>query len=149
MEEYKKKIKFRIVIQGIVSIVALLLVAFSRTKIHSMELAGTDTESYFSFQMGLLFAWFTIMITSLWRYIRAVKSQEQLKRLYIKEHDERSITILTEANSTAYWISILLLLTAATVSAFYNDIVFFTLAGVVFFMGMIGMGTKIYYRKKL
>lgn len=78
-----------------------------------------------------------------------MKSEEDLKKLYIKETDERRVAVMTQAGRTGLYIVFVMLIMAMLISGYFSKIVFFTLLGVVLFTSLVMLLTKLYYNKKI
>jgi hypothetical protein len=148
MEKYKEVLLKRLfaIISYSGGLIVLTAVGLTR---HS---AG-ETEGVRSFMEGLntgLIAAVLVMIavTAL-RYLKALKSEEKLRALYINEHDERRLYIQSKTGGAAIqWI--LMGLAAATItSEFLNQTVFFTLLGALLFCAAVKAALKVYYTKRV
>lgn len=149
MEAYRKKLKAKIGLLSTLTILVIVLIAWSIVRYRNMP-TDKPAEDFFSgFQTGLFSGFMIVMFWRIWGYIRAVRNEEKLRALYIKAHDERSWAIYTQARSNAFWISFLCLAATAVVSGFYSYTVFYTLLGVVLFMGGVAISTKIFFSRKL
>ena len=67
------------------------------------------------------------MVVCLIRNIRALKEEKLLKKLYIKEHDERTIQIWTAARASSMRTFIILGLVAGLIAGYFNMVVCITL----------------------
>lgn len=138
MEAYRKKLKREVIINGIFVVFALVLIVLSWLRYGRID-TGQHAQSFFQgFQAGLFACWAVIMIYGIIVSIRALRSEERLRMLYIKEHDERTREIVMRAQSKAYKICLMVLMAAAIISGFYSNTVFFTLILVVAFIAVCG-----------
>jgi len=82
-------------------------------------------------------------------YGTALKDEAYLKKMYIKENDERRKLIRTKSRNTAITIILLGLLIAMMISGYFSKVVFFTLLGVEVFIAAVALLLKLYYNKKI
>ncbi len=155
MDNYREKLKFgniviaiTIIVLALSSILALLaemgLVPFF------LPTAGDGhwQSMWRGFISGASFSIMALLILSLFRNLAALKDERKLKKLYIKEHDERSIQVWTCARAAGLQAFLLLGLAAVIVSGYFNAIVSVTILGCVFFASIISVLFKLYYSKK-
>jgi hypothetical protein len=74
--------------------------------------------------------------------------EKELKKLYVKEHDERQIQIWTAARAAATQTFLLVGLAAGTVAGYFSMTVSITILACVTAHSLIAMGFKIYYSTK-
>ncbi|MDS0524855.1 hypothetical protein NNC19_04125 [Clostridium sp. SHJSY1] len=101
------------------------------------------------FQVGLFVGIELVAIFHIVKFIRALKNEEELKKLYIKENDERDKFINDKICNKGYNFLLILLGIAAIISGFFNPTVFFTLVLVLVFSAIILISLKLYYNKKI
>lgn len=154
MEQYKEKVRISIVIFGIA---AIILGAFSLLGIISE--AGiisltpvVDNSHWQSMWRGIVcgasFALMLLMVACVVRYSRALKDEKFMKKIYIEEHDERQIQILTAARATSMQIFLIFGLVAGVVAGYFSMTVSITLLACVFVHSLIGAVCKLYYKTK-
>lgn len=102
-----------------------------------------------SFQEGLLFSGAVLSLFWLARYARAVRSEEKLRLLYNKEHDERGVLIRQKAGMPMLMITSGLMLFAGIIAGYFNETVFFTLILCATAQLTVGACVKIYYLRKV
>lgn len=149
MKEYRDKLKKALIIYIIITIAAVIMVVggyLSAAKLDESQHAYSFARG---FQSGLFSAWAVIMIYGIVKNIQALRSEKALKKMYIKEHDERTVLVYQKAKSASFTISILSIMLAAVVAGFYNITAFLSLLGVLVLMGIVGCGAKIFFQKKL
>lgn len=78
----------------------------------------------------------------------SLKNEEELKALYVKEHDERVLLISQKASSLTVIMMLIGLGIATVISVFFNSTIFLTLVVVTFIFACVMIGTKRYYHKK-
>src|SRR5690554_4430322 len=133
MKNFREKIKRRIVFQVLTIIIVAavyFILLYNKDKI-----AGENNIVSFvrGFQTGLFASLQAVSIYHLFKYISALKNEETLKEIYIKENDERKIMIEQKAGSVSMIISYIILALASIIAGFYNQIIFFTLVGTLLF----------------
>ena len=141
MNEFKKRIKVRVILGGIFCTLLLIpnvILSFF-----------VDCSDFTEFVMGFFLAIEAVVIVLMAKYVVALRNEEDLKKLYIKETDERRIAIRTQAGRTGLYIVFGTLIIVMLISGYFSKIVFFTLLGVVLFTSFVILLTKLYYKKKL
>ena len=155
MENFKEKLKIQnliIAIAGFVLAVFCLLFAAGEAGILPFPVptaGGSHWQSMWrGFVSGASFAILAFLIFGLVRNIRALHNEKHLKKLYIKEHDERSIQVWTSARAAAFQAFLLLGLVAIVVAGYFSVTVSITILCCVWFASIIGLLFKLYYNKK-
>lgn len=155
MEQYKKKLQLENIV---LVIVALILAGFMALTFAGeaglLSLAPVAGDSHWQSQWrgfcsGVAFALLAMMVVGLVRNLMALKNQEKLKKLYIRQNDEREWEIYTKALSAAMRVCLLLGLAAVVVVGYFNATAGLTLLIAIFCVSWICLGFKLYYRKKL
>jgi len=100
------------------------------------------------FQVGVFIGFQLTMLIYISKYTKALKTEDELKKLYIKEHDERTKLIKDKIGGTGFNFSLVAITTAAIMAGFFNELIFFTLLGVLSFMSLLKGFLKLYYRNK-
>ena len=156
MEHYKEKLKIQNVVMGIC---CLVLTVFAVLTIGSelgwfsilKPVAGDDHwhSRWNGFITGASCGIFALLFVSLIRNHRALKDEKQLKKLYVKEHDERNIQIQILARNTAMQIMLLAGLAATVISGYFSMTISVTILACTFFSSGISLFLVGYYSKKL
>ena len=89
-----------------------------------------------------------LMIVGLVRNILALHSDDTLKKRYIKDHDERTIQIWTNARALSMQIFLLVGLVAAIVAGYFSIAVSLTIVACLLVHSLLGAGCKLYYSHK-
>lgn len=155
MENFREKLK----IQNITfAICAFALAAFSFLAaagefglIPFFNPVGGDSHwqsMWRGFISGAAFAILAFMIFGLVRNILALKDEKKLKKLYIKENDERAIQVWTASRAAAFQTGLLLGLVAIIVTGYFNMTVSITILFCVWITSAIALLFKVYYNKK-
>ena len=80
--------------------------------------------------------------------LRALKDEKKLKKMYIREGDERQKQIYTNALCAAMRASLVLGLVAVVVAGYFSMTVSVTLLAAVFVAALLAAAFKLYFRKK-
>lgn len=153
MEQYQHKVKatIRRTVIGIViwATICILGYVFDAGDV----LAPLDTASHWAsmwrgFISGASFG--ILLLLSFWlvRNLQALKSEKALRKLYVKETDERSIQIWTSARAAASQTTLLLWLAAGVVAGYFSMTVSITIIACALLHSLICIGFKLFYSKK-
>jgi len=147
MEEFKKSIKTRLT-RSIISTVAaigIVLLCYVNYKISGIT---GHVESFMrGYQTGLVMAGVLLGAMHIYNLCKALKSEERLRKMYIKESDERDRAIKNKIAYTGFWTTVPTLLVASIAAGFYSITVFVTLMSVLLFMLVIALIYKCVYYK--
>lgn len=154
MENFREKLKIQNITTGIC---AFILAAFSflsaagEAGILPFFVPNGDSHwqsMWRGFICGAAFGLLALMIIGLIRNLRALKDDKALKKLYIKEHDERTIQIWTYARAAALQSFLLLGLVAVIVTGYFSMTVSITILVCIAATSLLGLMFKFYYSKK-
>lgn len=110
-------------------------------------------ESASDFADGMIVGFFSsvmaVMLIKLVSVHSALKNEDELKKMYIAETDERNIAIGKETAGTATVISMMCIALAAIVAGFINVTVCITLEASLLFSVIITVSVRAYYNKKM
>lgn len=154
MEEFREKIKLdniTIAISAFVLTFFCALMAMSEAGVIPITPAGGDAHwasMWRGFICGAACGLLFMMIFGLARNIRALKSEKELKKLYVKSNDERQIQIWTSARAAAYQAFLILGLVAVVVSGYFSMTVSITIIACILAASVIGLAFKVYYSRK-
>ncbi len=144
MEKFRKSLKNRLVGACIycAAVVALIALGVFRP--------GDAHVSDFiaGFSMGLCIGIEFVVIFYMIKIIAALRNEEKLKKLYIKENDERIKMIQSKAVSSGITLAVGGLLLGTMVAGYYDEKVFFTLVGATVFISLMVSLMKGYYGAK-
>ena len=154
MEQYKEKLKVN---YRITLLCALLFVAVSvlgilaQGGIIPLTPAAGDGHWHAKWR-GLLTGAASggsgALIVGLIRMCKALKDEKELKKLYIRDNDERQIQIWTSARASAMQAFLMLGMVAVIVSGYFSITVSLTILACVFANALLGLAFKLYYSKK-
>ena len=88
------------------------------------------------------------MIIGLIRNIRAIRNEKALKKLYVKDNDERTAEIIKSAQVAAYRTLVLAGLVAVVVTGYFSITISLTLLVCVWVSALLGALYKFYFKKK-
>ncbi len=155
MENYREKLKVNIIITAIASFILAafcFLAAAGEAGIFPFFVPTAGDSHWQSmwrgFCCGASFGILAMMLFSLIRNVPALRNDEKLKKLYVKEHDERAIQIWTSARAAGLQTFLLLGLVATVVAGYFSVPVSLTLLACVFAASLISLAFKIYYSQK-
>lgn len=149
MEDFKKRLKRRIILLSGVLLFILGLGAYGVFKIANTK-EGTMLEGAVDgFRFGILLGIGVLTLVHIIRYIRATKYDTTLKLLYNQEHDERLKLIRSKAGMPILMITSIMMLIAANIAVYYSVTIFSTLVIAASLQLMIAAIVKIYYMKTM
>ncbi|URZ03230.1 hypothetical protein [Clostridium felsineum] len=147
MDSFRSILKKRISIMGAVNGLAIIFIVL--TAMYTRKASSTDTSDMIDgFQVGLALGIEIIMIMFIAKYNKALKDENELKKLHIKENDERERFINDKIGVVGFYLALGIIGVATVIAGFINQIIFFTLAGVLIFMTAVKVGLKVYYKNK-
>ena len=155
MKEYKEKLK---VSQRIIAVAAVILMSFSILFLLSefgvVNITPVAGDSHWQsrwrgFVSGASMGIALLMLVSLIRISKALRSDAELKKMYIKDNDERQIQLWTAARATSMQIFVIGGMVAGIVAGYFNMTVSITMIGCVFIHSLLGAVCKIYYSRKM
>ena len=143
MEEFKKKLKTQQLLSTMV-LTSSLAVYF---------LLRFLTKDVSDFAQGLTTGfWIAIEVLALVNTVRllvTLRNEEEIKKLYIQEKDERNIAIQKETSQKSSVINVIVLGLAVLVAGFFDIKVSVTLFAVLRVSALITIAVNLYYRKKM
>lgn len=145
MEKFKEKIRIRTIYMSIIviciAIVNFVLIINENNLPEIPEFAKGFQEGVFTGLELCLIFFLTINVV-------AIKNEQEMKKLYIKENDERTIMIKQKSGAIGIEICSIGLAFATVVAGFFNQIVFFSLLGATCFILFSRLFLKLYYHRK-
>lgn len=149
MEDYRNKLKRGIIFESIFAAVSVAVIVLSYMRASTMD-ASEHAGSFFQgFQAGMFTAWAGVMLYGIFVSAKALRNREYLRKLYIKEHDERTLEIYTKGQAKAYRLCLIAFMTASIIAGYYNTTVFCTLMIVTAFSAVCGGLMKIIMSRSL
>lgn len=155
MEQYKEKLKLANTIIGvcclILTVFCFLGFAGELGLVSFMTPAAGDSHwqsQWRGFVSGASFGVLALLIYGFIRNILALKDEKKLKKLYIRENDERQNQIYTQALRSAMQTCLILGLVAVVISGYFNMTVSMTLLVCVAVSSILCLLFKLHYTKK-
>lgn len=155
MEQYKEKLKIQNITFGILALILALFsvcAALGEAGIlpFFVPVAGDShwQSRWRGFICGAAMGVLAVMFYGLYKNHKALKDEKALKKLYIKEHDERTIQIWTAARAAALQTVLLIGLVAIIVTGYFSITVSLTIMVCTLVTSLTGLLFKIYYSKK-
>lgn len=141
MIEFKQQLRRRIRGSAVYCVVVALLVVLHR--VYGIE------KPAFSFSLGFAVGIEAVMIYFMARYMAALRNEQKLKELYIEENDEREKHISSQIGESGIKIILVSLSVAMLISAYFNEIVFFTLLAATLFVAATVVVLKVFYNRTI
>lgn len=138
MEEYRKRLKRNVIFKAVFAVIAVMIVIASYLRAETMDASERAGSFFQGFQAGLFAVWAGVTIYGIFVSVKALRNREYLRKLYIEENDERKIEICTKGQAKAYRMCLIVFMTAAVISGYYNETVFYTLMVVTGFSALCG-----------
>ena len=156
MKEYREKLKIDTVI---IAIAALILAAASglafanECGIIDLFTPVTGDSHWHSkwngFISGAATDLLAFMLVALFRNIRAIRNEKALKKLYVKDNDERTREIIKSSQAAAYRTLLIIGLVAVIVAGYFSVTVSITILACLWVCCLLGPCYKLYFMKKL
>lgn len=154
METYREKLKA----QNIFILICItILLAFSALNIAAecgvIPFGPSVGDSHWQakwrgFCTGASLGLLALLIYGLIANLRALKNEKHLRKLFIKEHDERTQKICTAARSSGTQVFLILGLVAIIIAGYFSVTVSITIMGCVLSLSLICVILKLYYGRK-
>ncbi|MGN0978216.1 MAG: hypothetical protein ACI4PH_09195 [Faecousia sp.] len=154
MENYKEKLKLQNIVLAIACVILAFLCALGfAAEAGLVALSPVAGDSHWQSQwrgfvsgasMGVLI----LMLFGLVRNLLALKDEKKLKKLYIKENDERTIQVWTSARAAGCQAFLLLGLVAAIAAGYFSVTISLTILACVLFTTVICLCFKLYFYNK-
>lgn len=147
MSNYRNAIKNRLIVLAICTVLSVALVYVGTLFTAQAETpTSTFTDGFTKgFPLGLFSGFVAIMIFLIVRCIRALRSEEYLKKMFITENDERKTMIRQSAMGKSFFFTAGFLVVGVTVASFFNTTVTLTLTAVLTAHVLTGAVLKLYY----
>ena len=156
MEQYKETLKLqnKLLLLGslILAVFAILAIGSELGVFHILKPVAGDSHwhsHWNGFVTGASCGVLGLLLYSLIRNQQALKDEKKLKKLYVKEHDERTIQILTLARNTAMQILLIGGLVAVVIAGYFSITVSLTILACIFTASITSLLLVGYYNKKL
>lgn len=146
MDKFKIKIRKRIMLLILlfISLISIYFILFL-----NQDKLSKSSNDIMNFHGGVLSSFSILLILDILRNLRSIRDEKELKKLYIKENDERTIMIMQKTGAVGINICIIVFAGATIIAGYFNELIFFTLLGTTLFVSLIKGLFKVYYHKKL
>ena len=155
MENYKEKLKLQNITFGIIAVILAMFAVCAILGEAGILPFFTPTagdshwqSKWRGFVSGASFGILALILFGLYRNTKALKNEKELKKLYIKEHDERTFQIWTAARAAALQTFLLAGLAAIVITGYFSITVSITILLCVLSASVMVMIFKIYFNKK-
>ncbi len=144
MEKFKKTLRTRIAFSVLYCSFVLVLMGLG-----VFHTGGERVSDFISgFRLGVCLGVEFVAVLYIIKSGMALRDEEKLKRLYIKETDERIQMIRSKAGSSGMFVAMGGLMLGAIVAGYFNNVVSLTLIGASVFVSLVMVLLKVYYLKK-
>lgn len=153
MKKYKETLKIQSIVLAIacLALLGICILGFAaEAGLVALTPSGDSRwqSQWRGFLSGASFGVLALMLFGLVRNLLALKDEKKLKKLYIKEHDERAILLWTAARAAGCQVFLILGLVAIIVSGYFSATVSLTILACVLSLSLISVGFKVYYFHK-
>lgn len=145
---YRKEIKRRMFMSIIILVSSLAILIPSSAIYTPSGLTSHEIDFLQGFVFGICMSIDIFCIYYIIYYYRTYNSDAKLKKLYIKEHDERELTIQKESGYKILSNLSLMLLAIALISGYFNFTVFITIICIVLTIALYRNILYAHYSKK-
>ena len=149
MENFKEKLRICNIVMGISCVVLAVVVVLGFTGV-IQPITGDShwLSSWNGFVSGAATGVMLKMVFSMVQNLRAMKDEKALKKLFIKENDERMKQVYIHALGAAMQVCLILGLASALVAGYFNVTVSLTILGCVLTASFVSVGFKVYFTRK-
>lgn len=151
METYRKKLKVQSILLALalIILIAVQVLAYRET-ITPIALENERwSDLWNGFVAGACLGLSIMFFIGLLNNIRALIREDALKKLYIKEHDERNAQIAMHAQSMGCQIFLSVMLVVTIVAGYFHVLVCLTCLAVTVALSLTVAFCKLYYSRKL
>ncbi len=142
MEDFKKRLRTRIIICLIGAAVAAAVFIVLRLTVYS-------EDSFAYYYSGIMcYGMASALFANAVRFAITLKDPDGLQKLYTTETDERDIFILEKASRASFFTSVFIIALSSAVTAFFSELLAKALVIVLAVMVLTKLFFVLYYRKK-
>lgn len=149
MEKYREKLKMQ---NWLFAVGVLVLIAVQILGLNEVITPAAGDDHWHGFWNGMMsgaaFGVTIIFAAGILVNLRAMKNDAKLKKLYAKEHDERTAKIVYQAQAAGMQTFLIVGLVALIVAGYFSTTVSVTILACVFTAAVITAGFKLYYHYK-
>lgn len=140
----KKRLTTGIALNGLAIVTIALMALYSR------KVSVPDdhmSDAIHGFQVGVVLGLQMVMLVFMAKYSKALKDDNELKKLYIEENDERTKLISYKTGRVGFCVILGGIGMATVISGFFNTVVFITLLTVLVFTVIVQGVLYMYYKR--
>lgn len=143
MESFRKTLKTRVrATQCFTGLLLLMIIALNFYVPH-------EQTFHIGFSLGIVLCLEILSAKYMADCSKALKNDELMKAMYIKENDERSIYIKSKIGGVGLNIVTVGLGVGTIAAGFFNETVFYALFASLIFSVLVKFALKLYYKKKV
>lgn len=142
MEDFKKKLTKKHKLMAVFCCTALIIY-FGLMRFLKVDNFASGLVSGMSISITI------VAIFNLARIHNALHNEEKLKEMYIRETDERNISIGKETAKTSTLISLMVTALAVIIFGFFNPVISMTLGISIMANAVITIAIQSYYNRKM
>lgn len=149
MEQYRRKLKLQniLFVVGFVVLIAVQVLAYCGIVTPNANEHWADFWN--GFIAGAAAGVCILFLIGFLINLRALHNEARLRKLYIKENDERSAQIHKSGKSAGATVFMIAAIPAAIVSGYFSITVFLTIVACDVALSLIIFGAKLYYNHAL
>lgn len=149
MDKYREKLRLNMYmnIAAVVILLAVQILGFCRV-IRPVTAESHWADMWNGFITGAAAGIMALLIIGIIITVRALRSEKQLKKLYIKENDERSQQIAIAARSAGAQMFLITGIVAGIVAGYFSVSVSIAIIACVTINAFMCAGFKVYYSRK-
>ena len=149
MKEYRKKLIIESCVLALISIVLTVVQILAFNRVIQPVAAPVEwihwTDYWNGMMAGMSMGLTGLFIVGIIVNIRALRDEKRLKKLYAKEHDERTIQIQMQGQAMGMRISLILMLGATIVLGYFDIKLSLTVLVCTFVQSVITALCKLYW----
>lgn len=149
MEKFRDKLSLQLKLNaaGIIVLAIVQAVAFTRN-VRPVMADDHWADMWNGFVAGAAMGIMALLVAGIIMNVRALRNENVLKRMYIKENDERAAKIYTAARSAGTTTFLLVGLVAAVAAGYFSIAVSIAIVACVVVNSLLCMLYKLYYSRK-
>ena len=156
MKHYREKLKIDTIITAVTAAILAaafilsLLNEFGPTQFFTPAAGDSHWHSRWNgFICGASVGLLGMMVFFILRNLKALRDEKALKKLYIKDNDERTAEIVKSAQAAAYRTTLYVGLVAVIVAGYFSITVSLTILGCIWIPALLGAAYKFYFSRKI
>lgn len=149
MKDYRRKLIIESCVLGLISTVLLVVQVLAFNRVIQPVAAPVEwihwTDYWNGMMAGMSMSLTALFIVGIIVNIRALRDEKRLKKLYAKEHDERTAQIQMRGQAMGMRISLILMLAAVIVLGYFDIKLSLTVLVCTFVQSVITSLCKLYW----